>query len=547
MVFKNSSIPRAVTWTCVLVLSGLRCGPPTAPQPPSQTATSSSGSVALSAMAAQGKYISSAEMPYYTAVESYNEAVWSVDTAKLAQAVSAATLALCVIKSVRLSTLDGGDGKGDAAAYLASQQKNGLVYKVQSVSEATTTATLSVIAGSKIIDTVAVKFVVEGGALRMDLTAQIAREIAEIDEALAETAGDEEKKQIVFAQMEKLVEDLDTAIAERSESGFLAAVSDDTAQLALLFAQVLTKGKKQPTIAMYLDHLGATMGSLEILSADMDAMTAEVLVHPPIGPATSTPGPADVRRFDFVTENGALVLDLGPALTVEIDQASTSTGYVGHTVEKPLPTPPAGSLAEALSLLASGSKKYAKKARKLLDNICHDEGDEESHDACAQLAIMMATGQGGAKDQMGARDCAMRACLEDPGAFDIDSEEAKVANEAGCLMYADMLRAGQGGPADPDMAEIIYEKVCFAGSDEGCVAHGVIHLEKLCGLQPWGLPQEQEFDLVRSQFELSCSQAPVRCISLGKDILGQIQSGLWFGDAEVSVLQLANEVLLDPE
>lgn len=500
-------------------------------------------------MAAQGKYISPAEMGYYTAVERFNDAVWGLDADALTEAVSSSTYQMCVEKASLLAVSKGGDWKVDAVDYLKAQQATGLVYKIQSVSPTTNEATLSLIKGTKIVSTLSVPFVTEKGQLKMDLSAQLTQEIASIKQTMGAQEAVQKQKSVQTHQMEQLLDDLDEAVSSRDEALFLSTVSDDTAELALLLVKLLPPaqgGSTSPTIGLYLDHLSMTVDELELITADAEKLFAEVLVHHPIGPtSSSTPGPPDVRVFSFVHEHGRLVLDLALALTEEVEKVAQQTGHVGPFAETAQPDhwvqECSGPADNCLAL--AESETDPEQAYEYSEIAC----DAGLAAGCVSMASILLT-QGKAKHVKKAHKILERTCIAeaDLSTWKTDPAGASIASEEACLMLADLLLAGDTVPARPKLAEQLYEKVCFDGGDQGCVAYGAIQLGKLRNVQPWGLDEEQEFDLVQAQFEMSCASAALRCIDLGNRILQDLTAGLWYGDAREAVLTLANEVLLNP-
>jgi hypothetical protein len=528
-------------------------------------------------MAAQGKYIAAHEAPYYEAVDLYNEAVWSLDPEKLERAVTDQTLELCVELAARRSVLAGGDLKADALDYLEAQQEAGVVLQVTSVDAAAQAASVALLAGTQNVGAMSVGFVEQGGRLRMDLTVPLASRIAELEEAIGAKLEHDAQKNLVEDQMRALMGDLAEAIDGSDVELFLSIVSDDTAQLALLLSAIAAE--EDPTlpegIAGYITYAQRTVADLEIVVADTDALSADVLVHPPIGPGSAgVPPPADVRRVEFVREGGRLLVDMGLHLTEEIEALAELTGHVGPLEPvgpKPGVGPSAavvehtgdgqaelaceagsqqGCLEWALSLAGQGGAKEARKARKILERLCSSKGGAPAlPKACMHAALMQRAGEGGPVDEAAARASAVGACIppESLDGWRSQLDQLSPASEKGCMLLADMLLAGEGGAGDMATAEKLYERVCLCGHDAGCVAAAGLQLDRLRVMQPWGIGETQEFDLAAAQLEMSCPGAPLRCFDLGNEILAQMDEGLWYGDAREAVLALAADVLLNPQ
>ncbi len=97
-------------------------------------------------------------------------------------------------------------------------------------------------------------------------------------------------------------------------------------------------------------------------------------------------------------------------------------------------------------------------ARKALERGCM----LESRDGCANFALMVAKGEGGARDDRAAATASEKAC--------------KSRQPLGCLVFGLMARDGKGTPKDRKAAKAAFHVACEGGRSEGCDAERRIEM-----------------------------------------------------------------------
>lgn len=95
-------------------------------------------------------------------------------------------------------------------------------------------------------------------------------------------------------------------------------------------------------------------------------------------------------------------------------------------------------------------------ARIFYDKSC----ESGSAPACTRLGVLLDSTDGGGRDVLGAKEAFLAGC--------------KGRHPEGCVMYADMMIIGVGGPAGHERAGLLIAQACLVGSALGCFSQGVL-------------------------------------------------------------------------
>ncbi|MEM6899213.1 MAG: hypothetical protein AAF583_05515 [Pseudomonadota bacterium] len=139
---------------------------------------------------------------------------------------------------------------------------------------------------------------------------------------------------------------------------------------------------------------------------------------------------------------------------------------------------------QELSLDAEAPENL-KDARAFYDQACATGAAP----ACTRLGALLDSTDGGARDALRARAAYLSAC--------------EGRHPEGCVLFADFMSAGIGGPANRDEAGLLIREACEVGSAMGCFFEGVF------------AERDGELDRAIDLYDQSCSWGYGRaCLSL---------------------------------